>query len=94
MVSYGFLSIASYDLCLNVPENREHFGKKARYYVVFFVSLGQELGPYPSANLLQSEVGGWGWGVNQAYSRLSTTHGHITDCKLDSVVYAGVCEVI
>ncbi len=36
-------------------------------------------------------VGGW---VNQAYSRLSTTHGHITDCKLDSVVYAGVCVVI
>ncbi len=33
-------------------------------------------------------VGGW---VNQAYSRLSTTHGHITDCKLDSVVIAGVC---
>ncbi len=31
-----------------------------------------------------------GW-ANQAYSRLSTTHGHITDCKLDSVVYAGVC---
>ncbi len=31
------------------------------------------------------------WGVNQAYSRLSTTHGHITDCNLDSVVYAGVC---
>ncbi len=29
--------------------------------------------------------------VNQAYSRLSTTHGHITDCKLDSVVYVGVC---
>ncbi len=28
--------------------------------------------------------------MNQAYSRLSTTHGHITDCKLDSVVYAGV----
>ncbi len=26
---------------------------------------------------------------NQAYSRLSTTHGHITDCKLDLVVYAG-----
>ncbi len=33
-------------------------------------------------------------GVNQAYSRLSTTHGHITDCKLDSVVYVGVCVVI
>ncbi len=33
-------------------------------------------------------TGGW---VNQAYSRLSTTHGHITDCKLDSVVYAGAC---
>ncbi len=31
------------------------------------------------------------WGMKQAYSRLSTTHGHITDCKLDSVVYAGVC---
>ena len=29
--------------------------------------------------------GGWG---NQAYSRLSTTHGHIADCKLDSVVSA------
>ena len=38
----------------------------------------------------------WGWGgvVNQTYIRLSTTHGHITDCKLDSVVYAGVCVVI
>ncbi len=34
------------------------------------------------------------WGVNQAYSRFSTTHGHITDCKLDSAVYAGVCVVI
>ncbi len=30
-----------------------------------------------------------GW-MNRAYSRLSTTHGHITDCKLDSVVSAGV----
>ncbi len=29
-----------------------------------------------------------------AYSRLSTTHGHITDCKLDSVVYAGVLLVL
>ncbi len=35
-----------------------------------------------------------GEGVNQANSRLSTTHGHITDCKLDSVVYVGVCVVI
>ncbi len=33
---------------------------------------------------------GGGW-VNQAYSRLSTTPDHITDCKLDSVVYAGAC---
>ena len=32
--------------------------------------------------------------MNQAYSRFSTTHGHITDCKLDSVVYAGVYVVI
>ncbi len=31
-----------------------------------------------------------GGGVNQAYSRLSTTHVDITDYKLDSVVYAGV----
>ena len=31
----------------------------------------------------------WGGG-NQAYSRISTTHGHISDCKLDSVVHAGV----
>ncbi len=38
-----------------------------------------------------SESGGGGVGWNQAYSRLSITHGHITDCKLDSVVYAGVC---
>ncbi len=38
--------------------------------------------------------GGGGGGVNQAYSRLSTTHGYITDCKLDSVVHASVCEVI
>ncbi len=32
-----------------------------------------------------------GGGVNQAYSRLSTTDGHITDCNWDSVVYAGAC---
>ncbi len=31
----------------------------------------------------------WG-GENQAFSWPLTTHGHITDCKLDSVVYAGV----
>ncbi len=36
----------------------------------------------------------WRGGVNQAYSRLSSTHGHITDFKLDSVVYVGVCVVI
>ncbi len=32
-----------------------------------------------------------GGGVNQTYSWLSTTHGHITDRKLDSAVYAGLC---
>ncbi len=37
---------------------------------------------------------GEGGGVNQTYSWLSTTHGHITECKLDTVVYAGVCMVI
>ncbi len=40
----------------------------------------------PSA-LLRSQMDGW---MNQAYSRLSTTHGHITDRMLDSVVYAAV----
>ncbi len=40
---------------------------------------------------IKNSLGGW---VNQAYSRLSTTHGHITDCKLDSVVYAGVCVLV
>ncbi len=35
------------------------------------------------------EGGGGGGAI-----RLSTTHGHITNCKLDSVVYAGVCVVI
>ena len=40
-------------------------------------------------------IGGWGGGgVNQAYSRLSTTHGNITECKLDSMMYAGICVVI
>ncbi len=34
-----------------------------------------------------------GW-MNQAYSRLSTTHGHITYCKLDSLVSASVSVVI
>ncbi len=32
-------------------------------------------------------------GGNQAYSQLSTSHGHIIDCMFDSVVYAGVCVV-
>ncbi len=36
----------------------------------------------------------WGGGGIKTYSRLSTTHGYITDCKLDSVVYAGVGVVI
>ena len=33
-------------------------------------------------------------GGGQAYSRLTTTHGHITDCKLESVGYTSVCVVI
>ncbi len=47
-----------------------------------------------STFMLISIASGGGGGRNQAYSRFSTTHGHITDCKLDSVVYACVCEVI
>ena len=39
-------------------------------------------------------VTSWGGGVNEAYSLISTTHGHVTDCKLDPVVYAGVYVVI
>ncbi len=40
----------------------------------------------PEANPFQSGLYWYtyqqqGW-MNQAYSRLSTTHGHITDCKL------------
>ncbi len=41
--------------------------------------------------VLDTDAKDMGIGRNQAYSRLSTTHGHIIDCKLDSVVYAGVC---
>ncbi len=46
---------------------------------------------FNAISAIKEKMDGW---VNQAYSRLSTTHGHITDCKLDSVVYAGVCVVI
>ncbi len=48
---------------------------------------------FPGAEYV-SGLGGGCRGVNQAYSRLSTTHDHITDCKLDSVVHAGVGVVI
>ncbi len=41
-------------------------------------------------SLPSSVVGG---SVNQAYSRFSTTHGHIANCKLGSVAYAGLCVV-
>ena len=34
--------------------------------------------------------GGRVGGVSQAYNWLSTTHTHITDCKLDSLVHASV----
>ncbi len=33
--------------------------------------------------------GGWG---ESGLSRLSTSPHHTTDCKLDSVVFAGICE--
>ncbi len=38
-----------------------------------------KLSPSLGTTVLVKSVGGW---MNQAYSRLSTTHGHITDCKL------------
>ncbi len=34
-----------------------------------------------------STRGPWDGWMNQAYSRLSTTHGHITDCKLWVCMY-------
>ncbi len=42
--------------------------REDRHYTTFFTPWGWV-----------GDGGGW---VNQAYSRLSTTHGHITDCKL------------
>ncbi len=56
-------------------------------HILPFYSTGSKL----SLFLLYGQRGRGG---NQAYSRLSTIHGHITDCKLDSVVYAGVYVVI
>ncbi len=35
-------------------------------------------------------ISGFDQWMNQAYGRLLTTHGHITDCNLDSVVYESV----
>ncbi len=46
------------------------------------------LGMLDASEAFARVEGAW---VNEAYNRLSTTHGHITDCKLDSVVYADVC---
>ncbi len=34
-----------------------------------------------------SRLAGWDGWMNRAYSRLSTTHGHITDCKLLVCMY-------
>ncbi len=45
-------------------------------------------------NTRNSDLSGVHTPPNPTCSRLSTTHGHITDCKLDSVVHAGVCLVI
>ncbi len=45
-------------------------------------------------HLVSGAVAQRGRGEESGYSGLSTTHGHITDCKLDSVVYADVCVVI
>ncbi len=45
---------------------------KSTMYTIFH-------GNHKTALCTQSPMDGW---MNQAYSRLSTTHGHITDCKL------------
>ncbi len=42
---------------------------------------------YPVALVAYPIVGLMDGGMNQAYSRLSTTHGHITDCKFLVCMY-------
>ncbi len=63
--------------------------KEAKAVRVYLKHYYNNVGSVPWQDM-NSEGGG---GMNQAYSLLSTTHGHITDCKLDSVVYAGVYVV-
>ncbi len=53
------------------------------------ISTCQEEGHHVSCENAMEALYQGGW-VNKAYSRFSTTHGHITDCKFYSVVYAGV----
>ncbi len=50
-------------------------------YTIFKNELVELIGQFSSE---ASEEDGW---MNQAYSRLSTTHGHITDCKLLVCMY-------
>ncbi len=47
-----------------------------------------------SMPVVENAISSLGGGGDQAYSRLSTTHGHIADWKMVSVVYAGVCVAI
>ncbi len=81
-----FLNVAENQSCGSSVENIQQFLKLySGLYIPWSHCRTQTI------CLPMELVGGW---VNQAYNRLSTTHGHITDCKLDSVVYVGVCVVI
>ena len=58
------------DSCLILPQTVQ-----CKHHDLVFLHAGP-VKPPPNTSL---HMDGW---MNQAYSRLSTTHGHITDCKL------------
>ncbi len=79
----------------NIPKSTHHFWDQpaptinhpVTYHIPFYLCFAESsrrvngecsmTGKFPGKNKLF--IDGW---MNQAYSRLSTTHGHITDCKL------------
>ncbi len=81
-----------------VEKQRDTFVTQTRWTIWAFVAIriiSQVIrNAYKNSDTNQSvmlhawKVGGGGGGIRHW---LPTTHGHITDCKLDSVVHAGVC---
>ncbi len=89
-ISFSFLVISwsrfsrLKSLCANVMSHSHHISLPCfRCYP--HLTIPSHSVPSVSCRLIVRGGGG-----EQAYSRLSTKHGHITDCKLDSVVYADV----